>query len=302
MLHLAGHGRHPGDNPLFSAVELADGPWFGYDIDQLPHTPATVVLSACELGRASVRSGEEVVGMTAAWLHAGARCVTSSPALVADDVACEVLAGWHARVAEGEAPADALADAAGDLDATRRRRRSSASAPAGSRLAPRESLSDPTYQPPGPAPTWSRGIRSGVSESGDPTHRRAGSGPADSQALVRSIASPGVFNRRTVPCCALEGFARRLRLDVGQQRRDPPTGRLPVLRRLGVHAEEHHIRVLRTVGEPGLDDGVPHLLDQARSSTSVALPATDSQSDDPSKDRFTRGARRGRRPGRWTAR
>jgi tetratricopeptide (TPR) repeat protein len=116
VLHLAGHGRHPGDNPLFSAVELADGPWFGYDIDQLPHTPATVVLSSCELGRASVRSGDEVVGMTAAWLHAGARCVTSSPTLVADDVACEVLAGWHARVAKGDAPADALADSVRDLD------------------------------------------------------------------------------------------------------------------------------------------------------------------------------------------
>ena len=116
VLHLAGHGRHPGDNPLFSAVELADGPWFGYDIDQLPHTPATVVLSSCELGRASVRSGDEVVGMTAAWLHAGARCVTSSPTLVADGVACEVLAGWHARVAKGDAPADALADAVRDLD------------------------------------------------------------------------------------------------------------------------------------------------------------------------------------------
>jgi CHAT domain-containing protein len=117
LLHVAGHGRHPGDNPLFAAVELADGPWFGYDIDQLPHTPATVVLSSCELGRASVRSGDEVVGMTAAWLHAGARCVTSSPTLVADDVACEVLAGWHARVAKGDAPSDALADAVGDLDA-----------------------------------------------------------------------------------------------------------------------------------------------------------------------------------------
>ncbi len=115
LLHLAGHGRHPGDNPLFAAVDLADGPWFGYDIDQLPQTPTLVVLSSCELGRASVRSGDEVVGMTAAWLHAGATCVTSSPTLVADDVACEVLAGWHARVAKGDPPADALVDAVGDL-------------------------------------------------------------------------------------------------------------------------------------------------------------------------------------------
>ncbi len=118
VLHLAGHGHHTGDNPLFSAVDLTDGPWFGYDIDQLPRTPTTVVLSSCELGAVSVRSGEEVVGMTAAWLHAGARHVISSPTLVADDVACEVLAGWHQRVAAGAGPAVALAEAAAALDAS----------------------------------------------------------------------------------------------------------------------------------------------------------------------------------------
>ena len=84
LLHLAGHGTHPGENPLFAAVTLADGPWFGYDIDLLPSCPTTVVLSACELGRASVRSGEESVGMSAAWLHAGARAVVSSPVVIAD--------------------------------------------------------------------------------------------------------------------------------------------------------------------------------------------------------------------------
>ena len=37
----------------------------------------------------------------AAWLHAGARTVLSSPVLIADDVACEALARWHALVAAG---------------------------------------------------------------------------------------------------------------------------------------------------------------------------------------------------------
>ena len=115
VLHLAGHGRHSGENPLFSAVELADGPWFGYDIDSLAHTPSTVVLSACELGRVSVRSGEEAVGMTAAWLHAGVHHVLSSPALVADEVACEALARWHGLVAAGAAPAEALANVGEEL-------------------------------------------------------------------------------------------------------------------------------------------------------------------------------------------
>ena len=116
VLHLAGHGRHTGENPLFSAVELADGPWFGYDIDVLTRTPETVVLSACELGRVSVRSGEEAIGMSAAWLHAGARTVLSSPVLIADDVACETFAAWHALVSAGSTPADALAEVSTRID------------------------------------------------------------------------------------------------------------------------------------------------------------------------------------------
>jgi hypothetical protein len=111
VFHVAAHGRHSADNPLFSGLELADGPWFGYDIDQVRSVPSTVVLSACELGRSTVRWGEETIGMTVAWLHAGARCVIASPAMVDDDVACEVLAATHRQLAAGVQPADALAEA-----------------------------------------------------------------------------------------------------------------------------------------------------------------------------------------------
>ncbi|MDF8265152.1 CHAT domain-containing protein [Luteipulveratus flavus] len=115
VMHVAAHGRHSADNPLFSGLELADGPWFGYDIDRLSAVPRTVVLSACELGRSTVRWGEETVGMTQAWLHAGACTVIASPASVDDDVACEVLAETHVRLAAGRAPAYALADATAAL-------------------------------------------------------------------------------------------------------------------------------------------------------------------------------------------
>ncbi|SDS28897.1 CHAT domain-containing protein [Nocardioides scoriae] len=110
LLHLAGHGHHAEQNPLFSGLGLVDGPWFGHDVEQLRRVPATVVLSACELGATTLRSGEESVGMSAGWLHAGARTVVSSPVVVADDVACEAFARWHALVAGGTAPADALAE------------------------------------------------------------------------------------------------------------------------------------------------------------------------------------------------
>jgi CHAT domain len=116
VLHVASHGRHAADNPLFSGLDLVDGPWFGYDIDRLPRVPSTVVLSACELGRSAVRWGAETIGMTVAWLHAGTACVIASPARVDDDVACDVLARTHEGLATGRAPAVALAAARAQAD------------------------------------------------------------------------------------------------------------------------------------------------------------------------------------------
>jgi len=116
VLHVASHGRHAADNPLFSGLDLVDGPWFGYDIDRLPRVPSTVVLSACELGRSAVRWGAETIGMTVAWLHAGTSCVIASPARVADDIACEVLARTHEGLAAGRSPAMALAEARAQTD------------------------------------------------------------------------------------------------------------------------------------------------------------------------------------------
>ena len=111
LLHIAAHGRHAADNPMFSGLEMGDGVLFGYDIDGIAAVPRVVILSACEVGRSSVRWGEEAVGMTRAWLHAGAQCVIAAPVVVADDDACELLAAVHTRLAAGLAPAAALAAA-----------------------------------------------------------------------------------------------------------------------------------------------------------------------------------------------
>jgi hypothetical protein len=111
VLHVASHGRHAADNPLFSGLELADGTLFGYDIDLMPHVPDTVVLSACEVGRSSVRGGEEALGMTRTWLHAGSRVVLAAPVIVADDVACELLGALHTGLVGGLTPSEALAAA-----------------------------------------------------------------------------------------------------------------------------------------------------------------------------------------------
>ena len=91
VLHVAAHGRHSAENAMFAGLQLVDGPWFGYDIDRLQRVPDVVLLSACEVGRSTVRWGEELIGMTTAWLHAGARCVIASPAAINDQAAYDVL-------------------------------------------------------------------------------------------------------------------------------------------------------------------------------------------------------------------
>ncbi|MBT2484185.1 MULTISPECIES: CHAT domain-containing protein [unclassified Microbacterium] len=111
VLHIAAHGRHAVDNPLFSGFELVDGTLFGYDVDLIPRVPEVVILSACELGRSSVRWGEEALGMTRVWLHAGAECVIAAPVAVPDDIACELLSAVHADLARGVEPAVALSAA-----------------------------------------------------------------------------------------------------------------------------------------------------------------------------------------------
>ena len=111
VLHVAAHGKHSAENPMFSGLELVDGPWYGYDIDQLRAVPDVVLLSACEVGASTVRWGEELIGMTGAWLHAGSRRVVASAAAVNDVAAFDSLVRVHERLAAGADPADALADA-----------------------------------------------------------------------------------------------------------------------------------------------------------------------------------------------
>jgi tetratricopeptide (TPR) repeat protein len=114
LAHLAAHGHHERENVLFSRLDLADGPLMAYDVQQLAAAPRQVVLSSCDVGRAVVRPGEEILGFTAALLYMGTTTVISSVARVADDAAAVgIMTGYHRWLRAGARPAEALARAAG---------------------------------------------------------------------------------------------------------------------------------------------------------------------------------------------
>jgi len=115
VVHLAAHGHHEADNALFSRLELAGGPLFGYDLQGI-EPPGTVVLSSCDLGLADVRPGDETLGLSTALLAAGASTVIASVARVADHTAMEIMVRYHENALAGQAPAAALAAAVSSPD------------------------------------------------------------------------------------------------------------------------------------------------------------------------------------------
>jgi CHAT domain-containing protein len=111
IVHVAAHGEHQMDNPLFSSIRLTDAPLYAWELDQHAQAAEHVILSACELGQATIRPGDEALGLTSVLLHLGTRSVVSGVARVHDDVAAEVMTRYHRDLAGGIDSAQALADA-----------------------------------------------------------------------------------------------------------------------------------------------------------------------------------------------
>ncbi|MBD5786752.1 CHAT domain-containing protein [Cellulosimicrobium terreum] len=114
VVHLAAHGTHETDNPLFSSLRLADGPLFAHELDGIDLHGVVVVLSACEVGLSTPRIGGESLGLTSVLLRLRVRAVIASVAPLRDDVAARVMPALHAELRDGAMPGTALARAVAD--------------------------------------------------------------------------------------------------------------------------------------------------------------------------------------------
>ncbi|MEQ1595871.1 MAG: CHAT domain-containing tetratricopeptide repeat protein [Casimicrobium sp.] len=108
VLHLACHAEFRSDNPMFSALHLADGPFTVHDAETLRLPQGVVVLSACETGVSEYSRGDEMIGLVRAFLVAGASRVVASLWPVDDVVALEFMATFYPSLRAGNSPAVAL--------------------------------------------------------------------------------------------------------------------------------------------------------------------------------------------------
>ncbi len=116
LVHVAAHGEHHAQNPLFSSLRLQDGSLFAHELEGRRLRASHVVLSACESGRTSVRRGEEALGLTASLLALGACSVVSAASPVPDATAHEVMGDYHRHLAAGLDAATALARSTAEGD------------------------------------------------------------------------------------------------------------------------------------------------------------------------------------------
>ncbi len=118
IIHLAAHGQYNPDNPLFSEIFLTpdkqeDGHLEVNEIYSLDLTKTTdlVVLSACQTDVGAVSAGDEVVGMTRAFLYAGTPTVIASLWNVDDKATTVLMERFYSHLRDGMGKAQALQQA-----------------------------------------------------------------------------------------------------------------------------------------------------------------------------------------------
>ncbi len=108
LVHMAAHGTFRGDSPLFSAIELADGPLTVYDLERLKQAPYHVVLSSCSSAVGAPVGADELLGLVSALISLGSAGVVASVVPVNDPATVPLMTALHEHLRAGADLAGAL--------------------------------------------------------------------------------------------------------------------------------------------------------------------------------------------------
>ena len=117
LVHVAAHGTFRADSPLFSAIELDDGPLTVYDLERLRRAPYRVVLSSCSSAVGAAVGADELLGLVSALISLGSAGVVASVVPVNDPATVPLMLSLHDHLRGGSGLAEALTlarHAAGD--------------------------------------------------------------------------------------------------------------------------------------------------------------------------------------------
>jgi len=107
LWHFAGHAVHRADNPFYSYLEMADGPFFAADLRLRRARVGMVTLSACRSGEQVAIPGEESTGLVRSLLEMGVRNVVAAHWPVSDISAAMWMTSFYKEYYSGRTPAEA---------------------------------------------------------------------------------------------------------------------------------------------------------------------------------------------------
>ena len=111
VTHLAAHGTFRFDNPLFSALQMHDGPLTVYDFEQIKSPPAVMVLSSCDTAVTKVVAGDELLGLSSALIGIGVSSLVAPVVPIDDEAATDLMVALHRGLVGGDPTPVALAKA-----------------------------------------------------------------------------------------------------------------------------------------------------------------------------------------------
>jgi hypothetical protein len=109
LVHVAAHGTFRADSPLFSAIELDDGPLTVYDLERLRRAPYRVLLSSCSSAIGAAVGADELLGLVSALISLGSAGVVASVVPVNDPATVPLMLALHDHLRAGSGLAEALA-------------------------------------------------------------------------------------------------------------------------------------------------------------------------------------------------
>jgi tetratricopeptide (TPR) repeat protein len=108
LAHIAAHGTFRADNPLFSSLQLDDGPLTVHDFERLKRAPHWMVLSSCDSGTAAPVGADELLGLVSSLVPLGAVGIVASVVPVNDPAAVPLMLALHDSLTGGGTLPEAL--------------------------------------------------------------------------------------------------------------------------------------------------------------------------------------------------
>ena len=98
IVHLAAHGVFRSDNPMFSALQLADSRLSMLELYRLRLNVELLTLSACSTGLTVAVGGDELLGLMRGFLQAGARSLLVTLWEIDDASTSEFMSSFYREV------------------------------------------------------------------------------------------------------------------------------------------------------------------------------------------------------------